>query len=170
MSDASKRNEKQKWTIEKPKLDDARRLRGIYFTDLEDEEFKFIMKNVRRKLEVPMPAAMHCKTSLCRSSTDTCRTIGGHNTKYACIVGADESVRIRTEGLPRRNHEDHFARKGMNSSSHYNLVHRFIPMLEAMNIPDAKAAVEKWEKLEKIRAWELTKVKEGLWQNQSRRR
>ena len=34
----------------------------------------------------------------------------------------------------------------MNSLSHYNLVHKFIPMPEAMKIPDAKAAVEKeWE-------------------------
>ena len=45
MSDASKRKEKPKWTIEKPKLDNARRLRGIYFIDPEDEEFKEIMKN-----------------------------------------------------------------------------------------------------------------------------
>ena len=42
-SDASKRKEKQKWTIEKPKLDNARRLRGIYFIDPEDEEFKLKM-------------------------------------------------------------------------------------------------------------------------------
>ena len=34
MSDASK------WAIEKPKLDNARILRGIYFIDPEDEEFK----------------------------------------------------------------------------------------------------------------------------------
>ena len=34
---ASKRKEKQKWAIEKPKLDNARRLRGIYFIDSEDE-------------------------------------------------------------------------------------------------------------------------------------
>ena len=34
---------------------------GIYFIDLEDEEFKDIMKNVCRKLKVPMPAAMLCK-------------------------------------------------------------------------------------------------------------
>ena len=56
MSDASKRKEKQKWAIEKPKLDNARRLRGIYFIDPADEEFKNIMKNARGKLEVPMPA------------------------------------------------------------------------------------------------------------------
>ena len=53
------------------KLDNARRLRGIYFTDSEDEESKDIMKNARRKLEIPMPAAMPCKTSLCRSSRET---------------------------------------------------------------------------------------------------
>ena len=33
--------EKQKWAIEKkPKLENARRIRGIYFIDPEDKEFK----------------------------------------------------------------------------------------------------------------------------------
>ena len=41
-----------------------------------------------------------------------------------------------------------------------NLVHKFIPMPQAMKIPAAKAAVDKeWEKLKKISAWNLTKVK-----------
>ena len=44
MSEASKRKEKQKWAIEKPKFDNARRLRGIYFIDPADEEFKDIAK------------------------------------------------------------------------------------------------------------------------------
>ena len=48
MSDASKRKEKQKLVIEIPNLDNARRSRGIYFIDLDDEEFKRIMKNARR--------------------------------------------------------------------------------------------------------------------------
>ena len=31
--------------------------------------------------------------------------------------------------------------------THYNLVHKFIPMPQAMKIPDAKAAVDKeWKK------------------------
>ena len=48
----------------------------------------------------------------------------------------------------------------MNSLNHDNLVHKFIPMPQAFKIPDAKAAVEKeWEKLEKIPAWQLTKVR-----------
>ena len=58
------------------------------------------------------------------------------------------------------NHEDHIAGKGENSLQHYNLVHKFIPMPQAMKIPAAKAAVDKeWEKLEKISAWSLTKVR-----------
>ena len=57
------------------------------------------------------------------------------------------------------HHEDHIAGKGDNSLQHY-LVHKFIPMLQAMKIPAAKAAVDKeWEKLEKISAWNLTKVR-----------
>ena len=40
--------EKHKWSIDKPKLDNARRLRGIYFIDPEDMEFKEIIKNARK--------------------------------------------------------------------------------------------------------------------------
>ena len=55
------------------------------------------------------------------------------------------------ESLPKY-HEDHIAGKGDNSLQHYNLVHKFIPMPQAMKIPAAKAAVDKeWEKLEKFR-------------------
>ena len=40
------------------------------------------------------------------------------------------------------------------------MVHKFIPMHQAIKIPAAKAAVDKeWEKLEKIPAWDLTKVR-----------
>ena len=57
-------------------------------------------------------------------------------------------------------HQDHIAEEGENSLQHCNLVHKFIPMPQAMKIPAAKAAADKeWEKLEKISAWNLTKVK-----------
>ena len=63
------------------------------------------------------------------------------------------------ESLPN-HHEDHIAGKGDNSVQHYNLVHKFIPMPQAMKIPAAKAAVDKeWEKLKKIPAWDKTKVR-----------
>ena len=58
------------------------------------------------------------------------------------------------------SHEEHIAGKGQNFASHYNLVHKFIPMSQAMKIPDAKAAVDKeGKKLETIPAWDLRKVK-----------
>ena len=81
-------------------------------------------------------------------------------TRLACILEAGESTRLRMgESFPN-HHEDHIAGKGDNSLQHYNLVHKFIPMAQAMKIPAAKAGVDKeWAKLEKISAWNLTKVR-----------
>ena len=63
------------------------------------------------------------------------------------------------ETLPKY-HEDHIAGKGDNSLQHYNMVHKFIPKPQAAKIPTEKAAVDQvWEKLEKIPAWDLTKVR-----------
>ena len=75
MSEASKRREKRTWAIEKPKLDNARTLRGIYFIDPAGEEFKETIQNARRKLQVPMPAAMPCKTRG-REHRETCSAPG----------------------------------------------------------------------------------------------
>ena len=81
-----------------------------------------------------------------------------NKTKLACILEANESTRMRMVDSEPHNHEDHIAGKG--ELQHYNLVHKFIPMPQAVKIPAAKAAVDKeWEKLEKISAWNLTKVK-----------
>ena len=47
------------------------------------------------------------------------------------------------------HHEDHVAGISENSLQHYNFVHKFIPMPQAMKILAAKAAVDKeWEKLD----------------------
>ena len=81
-------------------------------------------------------------------------------TKHPCIVEAHESTRKRLESSPPRDHEGHIAEKGFNSRSHYNLVHKSIPMPQGMKIPDAKAAVDKeWKKLETMSAWQLDKMK-----------
>ena len=142
VSDAAKSKAKQKWAIEKPKLDNARQLRGIFFIETNDEEFKLTMKAARRKLEVPMPAAMPCKIPI-QSSGETHLNFGNRKTKYACIVDADESTRPRPEGAGHKPHQDHITAKGVNSMNHYSLVRKFIPMPKLFKIPDAKAAVEK---------------------------
>ena len=100
------------------------------------------MKNARGKLENPMPAGMRCGLQLSQHR-ETCSTVGQLKTKHACIVEADESMRIRMEGSQSKNHVEHISGKGVNSLSFYNLVHKFIPMPQAMKIPDAKEAVEK---------------------------
>ena len=100
MSDAAKKKAKQWWAIEKPKLDNARQWRGIFFIELNDEKIKLTMKSARRKLEVPMPAAMPCKIRR-RKYKETCRNPDARKTKYACIVEADESTRKRLEGTLR---------------------------------------------------------------------
>ena len=105
---------------------------------------KTSLKNARRKLEVPMPAAMPCKIPI-KSSGETHRNIGHRKTEYACIVDAHESTRPRLEGAGHKPHQDHIAAKGTNSKTHCSLVHKFIPMRQALKIPDAKVAVEKEE-------------------------
>ena len=81
--------------------------------------------------------------------------------KFACILEASESTRLRMEDSLPKNHEDHIAGKGDNSLQHYNLVHKFNLMLRAMKIPAVEAAVDKeWEKLEKF--WRGTQPKSEI--------
>ena len=141
----------------KSHLDNARKFRGIYFIDPEEKDFKETIKNARKKLETSVAPAMPCKII-----KKNCGG-GGSNkikTKLACILEADESTRLRMRNSFPNHHEDHIARTGENSLQHYNLVHKFIPMPQALKIPAAKAAVDKeWENFEKISAWNLTKVR-----------
>ena len=155
-----KLREKHKWANEKPKLDNARRLRGIYFIDPEDKEFKETSKNARKKLEATLAPAVPCKTSKKSKNGETRSKTNDFTSKFACILETSESTRLRMEESLPKYHEDHIAGKGDSSLQHYNLVHKFIPMFQAIKIPAAKAAVDKeWEKLEKIPAWDLTKVR-----------
>ena len=89
----AKLREKHKWAIEKPKLDNARRLRGIYFIDPEDKEFKETMKNARRKLETPMAPAMPCKTCKKNKHGETRSKTYDFKSKFACTLEANESTR-----------------------------------------------------------------------------
>ena len=93
--------------MKKPKLDHARRLRGIYFIDPEDKKFQETIKNARKKLETPMAPAMPCKT---RKKTNHGETRGKTNefkSKFACILEASESTRLRMEESLPNYHEDH---------------------------------------------------------------
>ena len=152
--------ERQNCPHELLQLDNARKLRGTYFIDLEDKEFKETIEIVRKKLETTMALAMPCKASTKGKHGSTRGKSHEIKSKLACILEASESTRLHMgESLPN-HHEHHIAKKGDNSLQHYNLIHNFLLMPQAMKIPAAKAAVDKeWEKLEKISAWNLTKVR-----------
>ena len=125
MGKHAKLKEKQKWSKEELHLDNARKLRGIYFIDPEDKDFKKTIKNARKKLETPMAPAMPCKTSKNSQNWVTRGKSNEIKSKLACILEASESTRLRMgESLPN-HHEDHIAKKGDNSLQHYNLVHKF---------------------------------------------
>ena len=110
----------------------------IYFIDPEDKEFKETIKNARKKLETPMAPAMPCKTSRKSKHGETRSKTNVFKSKFACILEASESTRLRMEeSLPNHHIEDH------NSLQHCNLVQKFIPMPQAMKIPAAKAAMDK---------------------------
>ena len=137
------------WSNQNFHLEIARELRGIFFIDREDTEFKETIQNARKKWETSVAPAMPCKIAkICLDGASN-----KIKKKLACILEV-ESTRKRMGNSTQDHHEDHFAGKGENSLQHYNLVHKFIPMPQAMKIPIAKAAVVKeWETLEKISAW-----------------
>ena len=137
--------------------ENARKLRGIYFIDSEDKEFKETIKNARKKLETPVAPAMPCKIMMKNCVSGASNKI---KSRLACILEGDGSTTLRMGESLQNHHEDHIAGKGDNSLQHYNLVHKFIPLPQAMKIPAAKAAVDKEsENWRNFRAWNLTKVR-----------
>ena len=127
--------------------------------DPEDKQFEETIKKAHKKLETPMAPALPCKTSKTCKHSETRGKTNEIKSKLACILEASESTRLRVEESLLNHHEDHIAGKGDNSLQHKSLVHKFVPMPQAVKIPAAKAAVDKeWVKLEKIPAWDLTKV------------
>ena len=56
----AKLKERQKWSNEKLHLENVRKLRGIYFIDPEDKEFKVTIKNAREEMETSIAPALLC--------------------------------------------------------------------------------------------------------------
>ena len=106
-------------------------MRGIYFIDPEDKEFKETIRNARKKLETPVALAMPCK--ILKNNKNCGSDASNKNkTKLACILEVIDSTRLRMgESMPI-HHEDHIAGKGENSLQHYNFVHKFNPMPQAI--------------------------------------
>ena len=159
-------NEPASFLDQKPKLDNARRMRGIYSIDPSDEECEETINNARKRLEVLMEPAMPCKKEIQLGATRSrqlVRSLDAHQkvlkTRYGCFLESHESTRPRAEPSLPKHHDDHIAGKGYTSMTLCNLVHKFIPMTPA-KIPDAKAVVDKeWKKRATIPAWQLCKLR-----------
>ena len=93
--------ERQKWSHEKPQVDNLRKLRGISFIDLEDKEFKETIKNARKKFETPMVPAMLCKIS--KNSQHGVTRVNSNEIKsrFACILEASVSTRLRMSQMAK---------------------------------------------------------------------
>ena len=89
-----------------------------------------------------------------------------------CISqGSKDQLRLYC-GIPRiqhatsgtfllyQKHDYHIVKDLFTLKTNYNLVHKFIPMPQAMKIPDATGSVDKeWKKLDTIPSWQLDKVR-----------
>ena len=117
----AKLREKHKWAIEKPELDNARRLRGIYLIDPEDMDFKKPLRmqeeNWKHQRLPPCLARLARKTSMERP--------------VAKPVISDQNLRVSWKPVNPQEcvWKNLYRRKGNTSLQHYNLVHKIIPML-----------------------------------------
>ena len=129
----SGREARQRLDTEKPKLQTARRLRGIDYIASDDTEFDTVTKNARRILETHMESAMQCKAqkkpeqktlnnSMSTSrrepcaetqlaDTSCCKQVTGSNTVHAHKIDAYESRSCGIDESGKHKHEEHIARR-----------------------------------------------------------
>ena len=72
-----------------------------------------------------MAPAMLCKTCKKSKHGETRSKTNDFKSKFACILEASESTRMRMEESLPNYFEDHVSRRGDNSLQHYNLVHNY---------------------------------------------
>ena len=144
-----KLKEKQKWSHEQPQLDNARKLRGIYFIDPEDKEFKETIKNARKKLETSVAPAMPCKIMKKNCGSGASNKI---KTRLACILEAGESTRMRVGNSIPHYHQDHIAGKGESSQ-----IYSYASSYE--NSSSKGSSGQGMGEIGEIFSWSLTKVR-----------
>ena len=113
MGKHAKLKEKQEWSNEKLHHENARKLRRIYFIDLEDKEFKETIKNARKKLETSVAPAMPCKIM-----KKNCGSDGSNKIKTKLCV-YKEFLEIVGNGSPTGS-----VLKGYNCSFRHDIIKR----------------------------------------------
>ena len=77
-----------------------------------------------------MAPAMPCMTCKKSKHGETRGKTNVFKSRFACILEASESTRMRMEESLPKYREDHVAGKGDNSLQHYYLVHKLFPCLK----------------------------------------
>ena len=155
-----KRKKNKDGSARNQSLDNGRQLRGIYFIEPNDEDFKLTRKAARRKWEPPMPAAMPCKLPV-KSSGKPTAILGKARQNTLVLMPTKESTRPRLQGAGHKPHQDHISAKEMkfyDSLQSCSEVHSNASSIKNSrrkgSSGDGKAAVEKTlEELKKIPAW-----------------
>ena len=158
MGKHAKLKEKQKWSHEKLHLENARKLRGISFIDAEDKEFKETIKNARKKLETSVAPAMPCKMFFFNLGVMDLTKLKQNLRVFWKLMNLRECVwEIRYRIIIKTI----FAGRGNNSfitalqfgSQIYSYASSY------GNSSCRGSGGQGMEKLEKISAWNLTKVR-----------
>ena len=155
----AKLKEELKWSNEKPKLDNARRLRGIFSLTLRTRgsrnPFKMLARNWKCRWLLPCLARQARRVSMGRpvakpmSSNQNLRVSWKPAIPQDCLWKNLYRIIMRT-----------ILQERVTIHCNIKLWYTIFLMLQAMKIPVANAAVDKeWEKLEKIPARDLTKVR-----------
>ena len=164
-------------------LRNARKLRAIYTIGPEDKALNETLKNARKRLEVHMDSAT-MPGKLRNTSRNSSFKAPKHPQKktrdehqqgeIVCNQSPTQEniqkclrMQMRGSRVDEKAHNRDSKQKimritfrGFNYLNHYNLVHKPIPLPQAMKISDAKAAVDKeWDKLKNIPSWQESKVK-----------
>ena len=101
----AKLREKNEWAIEKPKLDNAGRLRGIVSLTLRTWSSRKSL-GMLEKRETLMAPAMPCKTCKKSKHRETRSKTNDFKSKFACILEASESTKMQMEESSPYYHED----------------------------------------------------------------
>ena len=122
------------------------------FIDPADEEFKETMKKHEESLKFRCLRPCLAGSGEEGAGKPVALLMLARRNTHASLKPTNLQENVRKELYTKIMKTNHIAGKGINSLSHYNLVHKFVPMPKAMKIPDATAAVdEEWENLKRYR-------------------
>ena len=157
LSKGDKAKERVRWKIESQKREEARKKRGIHkIPSNEIENFNKILDAAKRKYSLPAAPAMPTRPAYMmamRSDPD------GEMKEPRRRRGRKPLKSKNGKWRATRPHQAHFTEAGGQSEAFLAMVHKPIPITQALKIPEAKAALEKeWKKLEGINSWDVKGV------------